>query len=511
MHKTTITALIKWLGLAAVLSGFAIAFVIFSERDRVKAYAQENPLFIPPLLDSRDAGHDIELVIQNALHAFFAGIKSQTKGFSQSYLGPTIRLYQGESTRVSFVNQIDDVTTVHGHGLHVNGEADGGPQGKIAPGTARQITLDIIQQAGTSWYHPHLKGKTADHVHAGLAGLYIIDDENSQSLPLPKQYGIDDIPLIVQDRSFVEGKMQPYAVDNNQIMDGLREETLVVNGTINPHQAVPAGWVRLRLLNGSNARFYRFFFADETPFYKIATEGGFLNAPVEMSGLVMAPGERNEIMIDLSNKQTAALMAEFLPADPEGIDLEATDNVLEVGEVLSALMPQANPVQRVVELRTDTALPALGSLPDKLNDMQFYTPADREKAVKRFFTLDMDMADDNGPISDENMFSINGSAMDMGYINEEVNRGVLELWTVTAEMMPHPFHIHGVSFQIVSHNGKPPAEADRGWKDTVVVTTEPTELLMRFNHIATAAYPYMYHCHILEHEDWGMMGQFVVL
>ena len=103
-------------------------------------------------------------------------------------------------------------------------------------------------------------GKTSDQVHAGVAGLYIIEDKNSQSLPLPKEYGVDDIPLIIQDRTFVDGKMQPYAVKHRQILDGLIEETLVVNGTLNPYHKVPAGWVRLRLLNASNARFYRFFF-----------------------------------------------------------------------------------------------------------------------------------------------------------------------------------------------------------------------------------------------------------
>ena len=505
------TMLFKWIGSVAVVAVAGVSvFLVLGEIDTVKTYSKENKQFIPALIDSRDAEYEIAMVIKNSTHEFFEGIKSETRGFSQSYLGPTIRLYQGEQTRISFKNQIEDATTVHGHGLHVNGDVDGGPQGEIAPGTAKSVTLRITQEAGTSWYHPHLMGKTAEHVHSGLAGLYIIEDENSQTLPLPKAYGLDDIPLIVQDRSFVDGKMRPYTVNNNALMDGLREETLIVNGTVNPRHTVPAGWVRLRLLNASNARFYRFFFAEDAPFYKIATEGGFLNKPVEITEITMAPGERNEIMVDLSNKKTAALMAEFLSADPEGIDFEAAEGLLDMGEYLSTFIPQNNPVQRAVELITDASLPAPGVLPDALNDIDFYTPDDKQKAVKRDLVLEMDMAEDNGPIGPDNMFTINGRSMDMDTVNARVGRGSLELWTITAEMMPHPFHVHGVSFQILTHNGQPPLEADRGWKDTVVVTAAPTEILMRFNHIATDQYPYMFHCHVLEHEDTGMMGQFTV-
>ena len=109
-----------------------------------------------------------------------------------------------------------------------------------------------------------------------------------------------------------------------------------------------------------------------------------------------------------------------------------------------------------------------------------------------------------------NLLSINNVAMQMDVINERVKQGDMELWTVKGEMMPHPFHVHGVSFQIITHNGQPPAEADRGWKDTLVVTEEPTEILMRFDHLASQEFPYMYHCHIFEHEESGMMGQFTV-
>jgi FtsP/CotA-like multicopper oxidase with cupredoxin domain len=185
-----------------------------------------------------------------------------------------------------------------------------------------------------------IMGKTAHHVHAGLAGFYLIEDENSQALDLPKEYGVNDIPLVVQDRSFTDGKMNEYSVTVEDIMNGLREDTLVVNGTVDAYHNVPQGWVRLRLLNGSNARFYRFHFGNDVTFFKIATEGGFLNQPVEMEFIDMAPGERNEIMIDLSDGENATLIADLLPADPEDSGF------------WTANTPQVN----VVELRVDPTL-----------------------------------------------------------------------------------------------------------------------------------------------------------
>ncbi|MEM7119475.1 MAG: multicopper oxidase domain-containing protein, partial [Chloroflexota bacterium] len=323
---------------------------------------------------------------------------------------------------------------------------------------------------------------------AGLAGLYLIEDENSQALDLPKTYGVNDIPLVVQDRSFTDGVMDEYAVPQGDLDDGLREDTLVVNGTVDAYHSVPQGWVRLRLVNGSNARFYRFHFGDETPFFKIATEGGFLNQPIEMTSIEMAPGERNEIMIDLSDGVNATLIADLLPPDPDDAFFGLNSN-----------FPQAS----VVELRVDSTLQASGTLPNTLNDIAYFNRADATQI--RTFDLEMGGEGDN-----VDPYSINGSSMDMMVINERVKKGEVELWRITAEEMPHPFHIHGVSFQILTHNGAPPTEADRGWKDTVVVTGDLTEIILRFDYVATEEYPYMFHCHIFEHEDSGMMGQFTV-
>ena len=157
-------------------------------------------------------------------------------------------------------------------------------------------------------------------------------------------------------------------------------------------------------------------------------------------------------------------------------------------------------------------LPASGELPDKLNTIIPLNPEDA--AISRSFELEMeamkDIAEDESMSHMRSMFSINGKAMDMSRIDEQVNKGDIEIWRVTRDEMDHPFHIHGTSFQILSRNRRPPAPEDAGWKDTVEIGYGTTELIMQFNYEATEEYPYMYHCHTLEHEDRGMMGQFTV-
>lgn len=457
----------------------------------------KNDLFIPILIDSK-INKNIKIDILKTQHEFYEGLKSDTLGFSSSYLGPTIRLYKNTSTKITFYNKLDESTTVHGHGLHVSGDVDGGPQALITPSNKREINLNIIQEAGLSWYHPHMMGKTAEHVHAGLAGLYIIEDENSLALNLPKTYGVDDIPLVIQDRTFINGVMKKYEAIGETMMTGLREDTLVINGTVNAHITVPQGWIRLRLLNGSNARFYKFYFKDSLPFYKIATEGGFLNAPVKLDSMTMAPGERNEIMINLSTLNSVELLADFLSED-------AQDELF--------FMSWFNETQTVLKLKVDSSVTTDTILPKKLNNIKYFK---KEDAIKtREFRLQMGEGGDGGSenmnsMNKMSMFTINGKSMDMKYINELVKHKNTEIWRISGGMMPHPFHIHGVSFQILSINGNAPKIEDRGWKDTVVASGGWTEVIMKFNVKADEKTPFMYHCHILEHEDGGMMGQFTV-
>ncbi len=432
-----------------------------------------NKMLIPELIDTRNIIGPVNIDIQNGSHEFYTGIPSQTKGFNGNYLGPTILMEKDSDVNLRFTNSIGETTTVHGHGLHIPGNVDGGPQLQIQPGSTWDVTLPIRQEASTNWYHPHLMGKTAEHVHAGLAGLYYIEDSNSQTLDIPKTYGVDDIPVVVQDRTFADGVMVPYATAVAGQME-LRESTLVVNGTIDPYVSVPQGNVRLRLLNGSNARSYEFFLKGDKPFQIIATEGGFLDAPVTLTKLSMAPGERNEIVIDMSAGDVE-LMAYYLEEEEKYADRNVDE------------------LHRVLYLQADTTATILNtSIPGSLNSIQRYNAAD--VVNNRDFILRNDM-------------TINNQLMDMNVINERINKGELEKWYVRSS--EHPFHMHGVSFLILSVNGQTPPPEDQGWKDTFMPYGEG-EILLKFDYDATDQFPYMYHCHILEHEDMGMMGQFTV-
>lgn len=448
------------------------------------AYTKEPvELPIPPMIDSKELG-TVDLLVQKRQHEFFGGIKSDTMGYGgENFLGPTIKLYKGQKTNINIINKLDDDTTLHSHGLLVPGNVDGGPSDIVRAGQSKINIFVVEQAAGTSWYHPHLMSRTAEQVFAGLAGVYYIEDENSASLDLPKNYGVNDFPLILQDRDFKDGKMIPF--QNFDSLDVLRLSTLVVNGKVNTFKKVPKGWVRLRLVNGSNAWFYHIYFKDKRRFYKIATDGGFLNAPMETKMFMIHPGERVEIMVDFSDGKDRELMAKF--SDHDDI---------------------FTPKQRVLLLQVDESLPTSGTLVRKLNNIENIP----ESAVVQTRAFVLDDADDNDNAPEYAQFTINGKYMDtnMERIDTRVKKGSIEKWIIISQNNAHPFHIHGVFFQVLARDGKK-HPMDTGWKDTVLVGEgEKVELLITFTQPASEKFPYMYHCHILRHEDGGMMGQFIV-
>src|SRR5918993_1265844 len=163
--------------------------------------------------------------------------------------------------------------------------------------------------AATLWYHSHVHGRTAEQVYAGLAGLLLVTDDDEKALALPSEYGVDDLPLVLQDRQFESGRLiLPEGMMT--LMHGRRGDTLLVNGTANPVARVPRRLVRLRLVNGSNARIYDLAFGDNRPFHWIASEGGLLERPIELRSLSLAPGERAEILVDFADGRSIALETE---------------------------------------------------------------------------------------------------------------------------------------------------------------------------------------------------------
>lgn len=349
--------------------------------------------------------------------------------------------------------------------------------------------------------------RTAEQVYRGLAGVLLVTDENERSLGLPSEYGVDDLPLVIQDRQFESGRLiLPGGMMTT--MQGRRGDTIVVNGTPDALARVPARRVRLRLVNGSNARIYSLSFEDQRMFHWIASEGGLLEAPVELRALSLAPGERAELLVDFSDGRPATLVT--------GPDANASMMMGGMGRLREGLAGVlSGGSQAVLAFEPGPGADSAGPLPSRLAERR---RADASQAARRRrFVLNMGMGGmmgggmggmkGGGMGGGMGIGAINGRAFDMERIDERVRLGDTEIWEVSGEMMAHPFHVHGVHFEVISRAGRAPDVRDQGLRDTVLVK-ELVELLVQFTQPSGPA-PFMYHCHILEHEDNGMMGQYV--
>ena len=269
--------------------GMASALPLWSRA----VFAASRPALPIPSLLAADARNRIALRIQ-AGKTRFGALNATTWGYNGSLLGPALQLTQGKTVTVDITNQLAEETTLHWHGLEVPGEVDGGPQGVIAPGATRTVSFTPTQRAATCWFHPHQHGSTGRQVAMGLAGLVLIEDEESGRLLLPKQWGIDDVPVIVQDKKFTAAGEIDYQLDVMSAAVGWFGDTLLTNGALYPEHAAPRGWLRLRLLNGCNARSLNFATSDKRPLYVVASDGGLLAEPVKVDELPAAVSQQED-------------------------------------------------------------------------------------------------------------------------------------------------------------------------------------------------------------------------
>ena len=323
----------------------------------------ENALHIPPEMEYRiqeDGAKEFDLYVQHGETEFYQGQVALTMGVNGSFLGPTIRAKRGERVVLNVHNELKEDTTMHWHGMHVPAEMDGTPHQNIEPSRSWTAEFNITQEAGTMWYHPHTHGNTATQVYKGIAGLFILDDENSEHLDLPDTYGVDDIPLVIQDRLFNEDGTLLYQIRNGAAYG----DTMLVNGTVSPHLEVESRKIRFRILNGSNARIYWLGFEGGRHFQQIATDGGFLDAPVETRRVRLSPGERAEIVVDFSDGETVKLKS-----FPEA----------ELLDTAAAWFGQTtNGHFDILELRPQPATRDSHVIPERLNNIQ---RLDREDAT----------------------------------------------------------------------------------------------------------------------------------
>jgi len=505
-------------------------------------------LVIPPLVEP-NASNQISLQANDGSTNFYDGVSSVTKGFvdvnndaGTSYLGPTIRVRsyntnasstgttmvdQGTQTdgidgtdfnRVNFsvFNNTSEVISSHWHGLHVDGFSDGGPFNSIAAGTTWEPVLDIYQQAGTNWYHTHIHGTTAEDVYKGLAGLFIIDDANSIALDaagLPSTYGVDDIPLIIQDKLF-----NSNILDSSNVGGRFKGDVFLVNGVVTPNLEVEAGLVRFRILNASNARFYDFSITSDGvtgSFEQIATEGGFLSSAVNLSSLRMTPGERNEIVIDFSSYSEGDVVSLVSPdnEDTAGLDDPFTLMTFTVVAQTSQTASNLIPATLNADIAADRA-----ALVAKTPDAYVYIHL--KGGAAPFATLRSTTEVVNGL---DNVVDIAFDPTTANFVSTstQTTPGYTEQWHIRGAT--HPFHLHGCHGMISAIAGVTPSDDKQGWKDVFEVTGgNDVTFLVQFNERAYAAgsvagpgagsdFMYMMHCHILGHEDDGMMGVFEVI
>ena len=478
------TLLKAFLGLVLVVviivvtfGGFLVWSLVNAKVDTVGKVGFNRPLFVPPLAESHmdDEGRRVfDLVMQQGASDLGRDRPTPTWGFNGDYLGPTLRAERGEKVLVNVANELDEMSTVHWHGMHLPAVMDGGPHQPIEPGKTWSPTWRVDQPAATLWYHPHPHNETAEHAYRGLAGMFIVDDAKVSGLP--DEYGVDDVPVIVQDKKYDGHELD----DDPSLFDstGILGDQVLVNGTPGPYFKVTTERVRLRLLNGSNARIYNFGFSDGRPFDQVATDGGLLPEPVRTHRLTLSPGERAEIVVTMKAAEEVTLRSE--PLTELSSRFAGTEDRLDVLQLRAAKTLEASP----------DVSDHLAESPDL---------ADDAVAKTRSFRL-------SGT-------NINGLDMDMSRVDATAELDSTERWVVeNADGNPHNFHIHDVQFQVASVDGARPPAHLQGWKDTIFMPPRrKVELLVRFTDYADPDSAYMFHCHLLRHEDQGMMGQFVVV
>ena len=459
----------------------------------------QNPVLIPDTL----SGTKFELTLQNGTFSFFEGQNTATMGVNGSVLGPTLIFNKGDIVDLRVNNQLTETTTIHWHGMHVSAANDGGPHTTITPFEIWNPKFTVLDKAGTYWYHPHLHENTNKHVSLGLAGYIIVKDEEEATLDLPRTYGLDDFPLVIQTKDF--------DINNQIVVPSNSDDIIMVNATIDPYLNVPAQVVRLRLLNGSSQRVFNIGLSDNQTFYQIASDGGLLNKPVNLTRLRMAPGERAEILIDFSGMVDKSIHLMSYASELQNGTYGAA--YPGMGPMISLKGYNPNPLNGnnfdILKFNVvASTISPVNSIPENLADV---LPIPENSAdITRTLTFTPEMM---GPNQLNGDFLINGLHFDKDVINFSIPLNSTEIWRIyNQSAIAHPFHIHDIQFYVLDRNGIAPPVNEQGRKDVILIhPMETVRVITQFTDFANDTVPYMLHCHMLTHEDQGMMLQFEVV
>ncbi len=387
--------------------------------------------------------------------------------------GPVVELQEGDRARLTLDNQLDEPSTIHWHGLHLPSHMDGSPFYPVAAGEAFTYEFDVPRgSAGTYWYHPHFGHRTGFQVAHGLHGALIIRADDDPLRHLPEQ-----LLVLWDNRLDADGAIDipdPDSPAGRTDFENGREGPLhFVNGKLAPEIAIRAGEVqRWRIVNASAARFYRLALEGHTLLH-VGSDGGLFEVPVEVPEILLAPAERVEVLVRATGEPGMRARLRAMPYD--------------------RYIPQTRPANwrdpcDLATLAYTTAAPvAPPEVPSRLR----VVPPLRESDATATRTISMSQG------------LLNGRKMDPARVDVSAPLGATEIWHVENLVgLDHPFHLHGFQFQVLDRNGEP--EPFRCWKDTVNVPKhEEVRFIVRYDDFPGK---WMYHCHILDHEDHGMMG-----
>ncbi|WP_170110218.1 multicopper oxidase domain-containing protein [Flavilitoribacter nigricans] len=503
-----------------------------------------NPLPIPPLLEASEG--TIELEMRETFHRFNPGMPADslngnanqpngitTFSYNQkgsnamSVLGPTLRWRTGDSIHIRVTNLLPQPTTTHWHGAEVPPEFDGGPHQAIPRNTTWDIKFENLDYASTLWYHPHYHNRTVQQVQMGLSGMILVENpEDPIRNVMPHTYGVDDIPVIIGDMGL---KREPAAEGFTYRLDTLKGKRPfnLVNGVNSPYIEVPNALVRFRVLNGSTRKGIVFGFSpsyngtDLMDFQLIGTDGGYVLEPNTQRALMNGPGSRDQVVVDLSGfepgdtvylRNLKERLPHYVVGSPQqapppgsgGRDSTFGNAFLQLRIVDAASFPDYTPITSFTPFITDWE-PGLRDT----TDIARYR-------YKRLVFIP-------GVNGGENMFNIDSTTYDMMMLNDTVCVDTKEIWTIdNTTHVAHPFHIHKIQFRILEIDslGTKIDLVERGLNgpkdDVLVLPNWKLRFMGSFDDYPRPPIPqngYMYHCHILTHEDsigGGMMHQFAV-
>ena len=463
-----------------MLSGFVLALSAprtahTAPASRAVGLPEPDPSSPPILVNISKLPKTVEVNITAAVATLSMqpGVLSEVFAYNGSVPGPTLDVREGDHVIVHFRNNLPEPTTIHWHGIHLPFEADGSPFQPIAPGKTHDYEFTVrAGTAGTYWHHPHPDRRTGFAIGKGLFGGIVVHAADD---PLPS---MDEKLIILSDNRFLQDGSIGFA-EAASFTGGVDEENgregpvLFVNGHVMPTVSIRNGEVqRWRLVNASAGRIYRIALSGHT-FLHVGSDGGLFEKPLEVKEILLTTGERVELLVRGTGAAGTRIVLQDLPYDryapqTRPADWQTTRDLLTLQTTGEAVV---NPITIPATLRK-------------------ITPLDPSKSTAvRTIVFGQGI--------------INGKTMDMSRVDVSTRVGATEIWEIENIVgMDHPFHLHGFQFQVLDRDGVP--EPYRAWKDMLNIPKHSTaRIIVRYDD-----YPgkWMFHCHILDHEDHGMMG-----